>query len=108
MAEEKFQPTIGTMHIPQTIVLDVAPQIRGILRAEHHRRRQPPQQVLLGNLWTNTRKTRRKLKQEHEGKTRYFDERFFDDDVVLKTWMDIEPPQIGSDKVPVENVEEKA
>jgi hypothetical protein len=88
VSEDKFQPTLGTLHTPQTIALDVAPQIRNILRTENQRQRQP-RQVLLENLWTNVRKTRGKVKEEQEGKTRYFDARVIDHDVVLKTWMDI-------------------
>jgi len=51
--------------------------------------------VLLENLWTNKRKTRRKVKEEQEGKKRYFDARVIDHDLVLKTWMDIPPAEEG-------------
>lgn len=94
------------MHTRQTIATEVAPQIRNILRTESHRQRQPPQTVSLENLWMNIRKTRGKVKEEQEGKKRYFDARVMDHDIVLKTWMDI-PPESRDNELIQEMVEEE-
>jgi len=95
VAEDKFQPTLGTLHTTETIAIDVAPQIRSILRTEIYRQRPTSEQVLLENLWTNKRKTRKKVKEEREGKKRYFDARVINYDLVLKTWIDIPPAEEG-------------
>jgi hypothetical protein len=87
---------MGTLQTPQTIALDVAPQIRSIVRTERNRQRRTSHQVFLGNLWSNTRKTRKRVKEEQEGKKRYFDARIIDHEAVLKTWMDIPPLEEGS------------
>jgi hypothetical protein len=87
-SEDRFQATLGTLHSPTTIILDVAPQIRHILRVEHERRKFKPEQVSLENLWTNKRTTRRKLKEEKEGRKRYFENRL-ESESVLKTWLEV-------------------
>jgi len=46
-------------------------------------------------LWNNKRKTRKNVKEEQEGKKRYFDARVINYDLVLKTWMDIPPAEEG-------------
>ena len=87
-SEDRFQATLGTLHSPTTIILDVAPQIRHILRIEHERRKFKPEQLSLENLWTNKRTTRRKLKEEKEGRKRYFENRL-ESESVLKTWLEV-------------------
>jgi hypothetical protein len=86
--EDRYHPTTGTLHSFDTIILDVAPQIRHILRAERARQHFKRDQMLLENLWSNKRKTRGKLKEEQEGRKRYFENRV-DADTVLKTWLEI-------------------
>lgn len=46
------------------------------------------------------------MKEEQEGKKRYFDARVIDHDVVLKTWIDIPPPENGNNEQMQEQVEE--
>src|SRR5271170_5639411 len=87
-SEDRFQATLGTLHSPTTIILDVAPQIRHILHVEHERRKFKPEQLSLENLWTNKRATRRKLKEEKEGRKQYFQNRL-DSESVLKTWLEV-------------------
>ena len=86
--DDKFLPTTGLLHSFNTVVLDVAPQIRYILRHEHERKKFKPEQMLLEPLWTNTRKTRRQMKEEQEGRKRWFEDKV-DPESVLKTWVDI-------------------
>ena len=86
--EDRYHPTTGSLHSLDTIILDVAPQIRHILRTEQARRRFKPEQMSLENLWSNKRKTRRQAKEEQEGRKRYFGSRV-DADTVLKTWLEI-------------------
>ena len=55
---------------------------------EHVRQRFKPEQMVVENLWSNKRKTRRQVKQEQEGRKRYFENRI-DADTVLMTWLEI-------------------
>ena len=86
--EDRYHPTTGTLHSLDTVILDVVPQIRHILRTEQSRQHFTPEQMLLQNLWSNKRKTRGQVKEEREGRKRYF-ERRVDAETVLKTWLEI-------------------
>ena len=86
--EDRFHATTGTLHSLDTVILDVAPHIRQILRTEYERRHFKSEKLSLDSLWSNKRKTRGQAKEESEGRKRYFNDRV-DEDVVLKTWLDI-------------------
>jgi hypothetical protein len=85
--EDRFLPTVGTMHTLETIVVDLVPQLRHILRSERSRKMNP-EQMLLENVWSNKRVTRRTVKQEQQGKKSYF-ENIIDGGSVLKTWLEV-------------------
>jgi hypothetical protein len=87
--EDKYLPTVGISHSFATVVQDVAPFIRHIIRHEHERKGIKPDQMSLESLWSNTRKTRRQVKQEQEGRKSWFADKQLDHDAVLKTWLDI-------------------
>ena len=91
-SDERFQGTIGTLHSHTTIILDVVPQIRHILRTEHERRKFKPEELSLENLWTNKRATRRKVKEDKNGRKRYFEHRI-ESEPVLKTWLEVTCPR---------------
>ena len=76
------------MHSFDTIIVDVAPQIRQILRTEQMGKRAKAQQMSPNGIWSNKRITRGQMKEENEGKKRYFDTRL-DAEGVLKTWLEI-------------------
>ena len=76
------------MHSLNTMILDIAPQIRCILRTEHERRRFKSEQMSLDNLWSHKRRTRGQAKEEQEGRKRYFENKI-DGDIVLKTWLEL-------------------
>lgn len=84
--DEKYYPTIGVMHSLDIILTDVAPYIRHILRTEHERKPGQPDQLLIGNLFTRVRKTRRQVKEEQEGRKKWFNDKV-DSEAALKTWL---------------------
>lgn len=86
--DDKYLPTVGMLHSFPTIVKDVAPYIRHIMRTEHNRRATKPEQMSLEGLWNNVRKTRSQVKEEQGGRKRWFADKL-DPEAVLKTWMDI-------------------
>jgi hypothetical protein len=86
--DEKYLPTVGLIHPFTTVVQDVAPYIRDIIRIENERKATKPEQIPLDGLWNNIRKTRRQVKEEQEGRKRWFADKL-NPEAVLKTWMDI-------------------
>lgn len=86
--DDRLLPTIGTLHSFDTVILDVVPQIRHVVRSESERRRTKPEQMSLDSIWRNKRITRGQAREEREGRKRYFDDRI-DAEAVLKTWLDI-------------------
>jgi hypothetical protein len=89
--EEKYNVTVGITHSFGTIVTDVLPQIRHILRTEHQRKERQPEQPLPESLWANVRKTRRQVKEVQEGRKKWFDDRV-NAEAVLKTWLKVDIP----------------
>lgn len=85
--DDKYAASLGTLHSLDTIIVDVLPQIRQILRSERTEKLMKESPVSLGSRWSNKRITRGKIKDEKEGKKCYFDNRV-DTDSVLSTWLD--------------------
>jgi hypothetical protein len=79
-----------------TIIIDVAPQIRQILRSDDQTTRHKPEQMSLDKLWSNRRVTRKQVRDEQEGKKRYFDDKV-DVEAVLKTWLELPCIQSNED-----------
>jgi hypothetical protein len=88
----RYSLTCGTLDSLDSIILDVAPQIRNILRIEHQAKRRKMENISLQNLWTNKRITRKRTRDEKEGKKAYFDDRI-DAEAVLNTWLNIPRPE---------------
>jgi hypothetical protein len=86
--DDKYLPTVGLIHSFATVVQDVAPYIRDIIRAENDRKATRSEQMSLDSLWNNIRKTRRQVKEEQEGRKRWFADKL-NPEAVLKTGMDI-------------------
>lgn len=74
------------MHSLDIILTDVAPYIRHILRTEHERKPRQSDQLLIENLFTRVRKTRRQVKEEQEGRKKWFNDKV-DSEAALKTWL---------------------
>jgi hypothetical protein len=86
--DDRLYPTVGTLHTVTPVVLDLAPQIRHILRAEHRRRENKLAETLSQNLWGNVPRTRSRNKEQKEGRKRWFGDKL-DHEAVLKTWLDV-------------------
>lgn len=101
--EDRYYPTVGILHSLDTIVTDLVPQIRHILRTEHQRRERKAEQLPLETLWANARKTRRRVKEEQEGQKKHFEDKKIDPEAVLKTWLKVD--DIPGESTSVESME---
>lgn len=81
--EDKFSPGIGTLDSLNSIILDVAPQIRNILRSECKEKKSMAE---LDKMWSNKRVTRKEIRDIQKGKKRYFNNKI-EPEAVLKTWL---------------------
>jgi len=88
VGEDRYSATVRTLDSFQNIVLDVAPQIRNIIRLENAKRRKKSEQLQLENLWTNKRLTRKRVQDEMEGTKQWFNKRL-DVKSILETWLEI-------------------